>query len=256
MKNRMQHRGLFCLILVIVGILAAPPQCPAQKHGRQFLAAMEAYKSGDYAAAVKGLESIASAGVRNGRLYYNLGNAHLKNNDLGRALLWYERALTLIPNDPDLRFNYEYARSLTKDLQEGGPSPLTRIIFFWVYDLSARTIILLALACNLIFWCLAIAWRLTRRRGLRHALLAMLVPTIVFILTAVYNYFEAAHHTRAVVLPPAVAVRSGLEPTSTELFELHAGAKVKVVRQMQDHVQIRFSEDKIGWIPSSAAGRI
>jgi tetratricopeptide (TPR) repeat protein len=245
-----------CLLLSIVAILAAPLRCPAQEHGRQFLAAMEAYKAGDYAAAVKDLGAIAATGVRNGQLYYNLGNANLKNNDLGRAILWYERALTLIPNDPDLRFNYEYARSLTKDLQEGGPSPLVRILFFWAYDLSARTIIMLALACNLIFWSLAIAWRLTRRRGLRHALLVALVPTVIFALTAAYNYFEAAHHTQAIVLPPTIAVRSGLEPTSTTLFELHAGAKVKVVRQMQDHVQIRFSEDKIGWIPSMAIGRI
>jgi tetratricopeptide (TPR) repeat protein len=247
---------IICLLLPIFGILIAPPQCPAQEHGRQFLAAMEAYKTGDYTAAVKDLEAIAAAGVRNGQLYYDLGNAHLKNNDLGRAILWYERALALIPDDPDLRFNYEYARSQTKDLPEGGPSPLTRILFFWAYELSARTIIVLALACNLVFWGLAIAWRLTRRRGLRYALLAALVPTIVFILTAAFNYFEAAHHTQAIVLPPAVAVRSGLAPTSTQLFELHAGAKVKIVRQMQDHVQIRFSEDKIGWIPSSAVGRI
>jgi tetratricopeptide (TPR) repeat protein len=245
-----------CLLLSIVGILAAPLQCPAQEHGRQFLSAMEAYKSGDYAAAAKDLEDIAAAGVRNGQLYYNLGNAHLKNNDLGRAILWYERALPLIPDDPDLRFNYEYARSLTKDLQEGGPPPLTRILFFWAYELSARAIIALALTCNLIFWGLAIAWRLTRRRGLRHALLAALVPTIIFVLTAAFNYFEAARRTQAIILPTAVAVRSGLEPTSTELFELHAGAKVKVVRQMQDHVQIRFSEDKIGWIPGKAVGRI
>jgi tetratricopeptide (TPR) repeat protein len=249
-------KSIICLILSIAGILASPLQCPAQEHGRQFLAAMEAYKTGDYAEAVKNLEAIAAAGVRNGQLYYNLGNAHLKNNDLGRAILWYERALTLIPNDPDLRFNYEYARSLTKDLQEGGPSPLTRILFFWAYELSARTIIGLALACNLIFWGLAIAWRLTRRRGLRHAVLAALVPTVIFVLTAAYNYFEAAHHTQAIILPPTIAVRSGLETTSTALFELHAGAKVKIVRQMQHHIQIRFSEDKIGWIPSTAVGRI
>jgi tetratricopeptide (TPR) repeat protein len=217
---------------------------------------MEAYKSGEYAAAVKDLEAIAAAGVRNGQLYYNLGNAHLKNDNLGQAILWYERALALIPNDPDLLFNYEYARSLTKDLPEGGPSPLTRIFFFWAYELSAPAIIVLALACNLIFWGLAIAWRLTRRRVLRHALLAALVPTLIFVLTAAYNYFEAAHHTQAIVLPPTIAVRSGLDPTSTQLFELHAGAKVKVVRQMQDHVQIRFSEDKIGWIPRTAVGRI
>jgi len=245
-----------CLLAAIIGILAAAAPCPAQEHARRFLAAMEAYKAGDYASAVNGLEAIAAAGVQNGQLYYDLGNAHLKNNDLGRAILWYERALNLLPNDPDLLFNYHYARSLTKDAQDENANPLVRILFFWKYQLSARAIILLALAFNLLFWSLATAQRLLRRRGLRYGALAALIPALVFGLTAAYNYYDAAHQTRAIVLPEKVAVRSGLEPTSTELFELHAGAKVKVVRTKKDHIQIRFSEDKIGWIASGAVGRI
>ncbi len=245
-----------CIMLAIVVLLMAAFPCQAQQQARQFLAAMEAYKAGEYAAAVQGLEAIAAAGTHNGRLYYNLGNAHLKNNDLGRAILWYERALNLLPNDPDLRFNYDYARSLMKDAQDENATPLVRILFFWKYQLSANAIILLALAFNLLFWVLAILRRLTRRRGLRYAALTALLPMTVFILTAAFNYYETAHRTRAIVLPDRVAVRSGLEPTSTELFELHAGAKVKVVRQMKDHFQIQFSEDKIGWVESGTVGRI
>jgi tetratricopeptide (TPR) repeat protein len=250
MKSRLS------LTAIIIVILAAASIGHAQEHARQFLAAIEAYRVGDYAGAVNGLEAIAASGIRNGQLYYDIGNAHLKNNDLGRAILWYERALILLPNDPDLRFNYDYARSLTKDAQDENANPLVRILFFWKYQLSARTVILLALASNLLFWSLAAAWRLARRRGLRHVALAALIPAAVLILTAAYNYYEAAHPNRAIVLPDKIAVRSGLEPTSTELFELHAGAKVKVVKTMQDHVQIRFSEDKIGWIEDGAVGRI
>ena len=247
---------IICYAAVILSGLFAATPCAAQEHGREFLAAMEAYKTGDYGGAAKALEAIAAAGIRNGQLYYDLGNAYLKNNDLGRAILWYERALNLIPNDPDLRFNYEYARSLTKDAQEESALSLVRILFFWKYQLSARTILALALTLNLLFWVLALAWRLSCRRALRYAALAVLIPAAVFILTATYNYYEAAHRNQAIVLPEKVAVRSGLEPTSTELFELHAGARVRVVRQLKDHVQIRFSEDKIGWIESAAVGRI
>jgi tetratricopeptide (TPR) repeat protein len=244
------------IVLVLIAMLAAAVPCPAQEHARQFLAAMEAYKAGDYSAAAKTLETIAAAGVHNGRLYYNLGNAHLKNNELGRAILWYERALKLLPADPDLRFNHDYARSLTRDAQEENGTPLVRILFFWKYQLSTRSVILSALTFNLLFWGLAIAWRLSRRRGLRHAALAALVPASVFILTAAYNYYEAAYQTRAIVLPETIAIRAGLDPTATELFQLHAGAKVKVVKEMKAHVQIEFSQDKIGWIESAAIGRI
>ena len=244
------------LCLVIVGILAAAIPCPAQEHARQFLAAMEAYKAGDYTSAVTGLEAIAVGGVQNGQLYYNLGNAYLKNNDLGHAILWYERALNLLPNDPDLRFNFDYARSLTKDAQDENPNPLARILFFWNYQLSAHAVILLALVFNLLFWGLALARRLFPRRGLRYAALAAFIPAAILVLTVAYNYYETAQQTRAIVLPEKIAVRSGLEPTSTELFELHAGAKVKIVKAIKGHVQIRFSEDKIGWIETGVVGRI
>lgn len=243
------------LVIIFMGILSAG-LCHAQEHARQFLAAVEAYKAENYAEAAKGLQAIADSGIRSGQLYYDIGNAYLKANDLGHAILWYERAMILIPGDPDLRFNYEYAHSLTKDIQDENSNPLVHILFFWEYRLSARTIIFLALAGNLLFWGLATLWRLTRRRGIYHAALTALVPAIILVLTAGYNYYESAHPTHAIVLPDSVAVRSGLETTSTQLFELHAGAKVKVVKTMQGHVQIRFAEDKIGWIDSTDVGLI
>ena len=113
---------LLALCLLVLLPLARPTPCPAQPTARAFIAALEAYKQGDFRQAIDQWKSLADSGIANGKLYYNLGNAYLKNNDLGHALLWYERALILMPNDPDLRFNYEYARSLTRDAQEEGPA--------------------------------------------------------------------------------------------------------------------------------------
>ncbi len=242
-------------VIMFFVILAAGP-CRAQEHARRFLTAVEAYKAGDYPDAAKELEAIADSGIRNGQLCYDIGNAYLKTNDLGRALLWYERALVLLPSDPDLRFNYDYARSMTKDVQDEDAGALVRILFFWQYQLSSRTIIFLALGFNLLFWALVTLWRVTRRRAVHHAALAALVPAVILVLTAGFNYYESAHPTRAIVLPDKIAVRSGLSPSSTELFELHAGAKVKIVKTMDKHVQIRFGEDKIGWIDGAAVGLI
>jgi tetratricopeptide (TPR) repeat protein len=228
----------------------------AQQEAHQFIEALKAYKAGDFPSAVAGFEAVARQGVRNGKLYYNLGNAHLKNNDLGRAILWYERAARLIPGDPDLTFNLDYARSLAKDAAEETSPSLVRIFFFWKYQLSARTIIVLAVGANLVFWCLAIAWRLTGKRVLRRAAILVLIPGVVFALTAGFNYYEAAHFRQGIILPEAVPVRSGWEPNSTELFVLHAGAKVQVVKTADDHLLIRFPTDKIGWIHRDSLGLI
>jgi len=240
--------------LALMVFWSAP--CRASDQARTFFSALEAYKAGNYAAAVTQFEAIARSGVRNGRLFYNLGNACLKNQQLGPAILWYERALHLLPDDPDLRFNLNYARSLTKDASEESISPLLHILFFWNYHLSSSAVILLALLFNLLLWLLLGAFRLTRRRELARSAIVAAAAALVFILTAGYNYHEAGRPSLAIILPERVAIRSGLEENSTQLFILHAGAKVKVLNERKDHYQIRFAADKIGWVGKQSVGLI
>lgn len=241
---------------VLALLVGTAPPCTAQQKARQFITALEAYKSGDYSAAVAGLEAIAQSGVCNGALYYNLGNAYLKNGDLGQAILWYERSAKLIPGDPDLMFNLDYARSLSKDAADEDALPLVRIFFFWNYHLSSRTIVVLAVGGNLLFWCLTVAWRFTGRQLLRRTAIAVLIPSVVFVITAGFNFYTAATSRQGIILPARVSIRSGWEQTSTELFVLHAGAKVQVVKSATDHLLIRFSKDKIGWVHRNSLGLI
>ena len=55
--------------------------------------------------------------------------------DLGRAILNYRRAQLLLPGDPDLLSNLEYARSRRADkIPEPEPRLLLKTLFFWHYD--------------------------------------------------------------------------------------------------------------------------
>ena len=108
----------------------------ASESARSFLDGIRDYKEDRFADAAAAFTTIADDGVRNGKLYYNIGNACFKNGDIGHALLWYERALKLLPHDPDLRFNYEYVQTLTRDEKADKDLPLVRILFFWKYLLS------------------------------------------------------------------------------------------------------------------------
>ncbi|MGD9187000.1 MAG: tetratricopeptide repeat protein [Desulfobacteraceae bacterium] len=249
-------KSLVTIASVVAMFVCTAVPCAAQQEARQFIAALEAYKSGDYPAAVAALEAIAQSGVRNGALYYNIGNAHLKNGDLGQAILWYERSAKLIPGDPDLMFNLDYTRSLSKDAADENTLPLMRIFFFWNYQLSSRTIVALAVGGNLLFWGLAAAMRLTGRRMLRRAAIVVLIPSIIFVMTAGFNFYRSANSRHGIILPEKVSIRSGWEQTSTELFVLHAGAKVQVVKSATDHLLIQFSKDKIGWVQRNSLGLI
>ncbi len=92
---------LFCLFL-----------SPGVYGGGQevFDQANKAYQQGDFAAALEGYERLTSAGTGGVSLCYNLGNTYYRLGNMGRARLWYERALEAAPRDEDARYNRDLVR--------------------------------------------------------------------------------------------------------------------------------------------------
>lgn len=239
-----------CLAVAVMVLHAG-----ASETTRVFFDAIQYYQKGKYDAAAEEFEKIEKSGVRNGKLYYNIGNAYFKKNDIGRAILWYERAKKMIPGDPDLEFNLNYARSFLKDEAPEDVSPLYRILFFWYYLLSRRVVLICGLTANLVFWLLLAAYRIKPRFGFRAAAYPVGFVALLFALTACYGYYEDRSRM-AVVLTEKLSVRSGLSEESTELFVLHAGTRVRVEEERRGYFRIHFSKGKIGWVVTESVGII
>jgi tetratricopeptide (TPR) repeat protein len=241
---------ILCIFFTIVS------NCYSGETPRIFLDGIQAYKDGQFDKAIEYFERIIRSGVNNPKLFYNLGNAYLRNNDLGHALLWYERAMKLIPDDPDLKFNYGYAMSLTKDEKEDKDFPVFRILFFWKYLLSQTLTQQIALVLNFLFWLTLIVRMLLKKKAVNPFAYTLLIMGLIFTLTAFYNEYEMMYLKHAIILPEKVSVRSGFAEDSTELFVLHAGTKVYIGKEQGEFFRIQYSEGKIGWIKRSDAGII
>ena len=250
-------KGSYCLsVIVLLFLYSGQQAADAAETARRFQDGIQYYKEDRFPEAAAAFLDVVRTGVKNGSLFYDLGNAYLKSGHVGEAILWYERALKLIPLDPDLKFNYEYAVSLTRDEKGEKEFPLIRILFFWKYLLQPSWIQGAAIGFNLIYWGL-MAVRIIRKKTYgRTAGHLVLIVGLVFILTAVFNEYDSVMVREAVILPDKVSVRSGLADDSTELFVLHAGAKVKVDKEKDQYFRIFFSDGKIGWVKRSDAGLI
>ena len=77
-----------------------------------FYNANQAYEKRDYVKAVEDYVAILDMGLESGPLYYNIGNGFLRLGKVGYAILCYEKASRLMPQDSDLKANMAYARSL------------------------------------------------------------------------------------------------------------------------------------------------
>ena len=90
------------------------------------------YAEKQYAAAAEIYAKLFQYG-ESSTLYYNYANALYKSNQLGLAILNYERALRLDPTNDDIKFNLEFVNKMKTDKIE----PLERFFLsVWMESLS------------------------------------------------------------------------------------------------------------------------
>ena len=192
-----------------------------------------AYINNDFPTAISLYETILSSGRQSGKLYYNLANAYFKEQEIGRAILNYNRALRLNPGNEDIRYNLQVAEKMTKDHIDAVPEFFVKTWLSNLRNLLSSTtwavlslVFLAAMLGSALFYLLS--RRLVRRKigfyGTATAFL-LLVLTLCF---AAIDRREAIDRTSAVVLRDAVAVKSSPNQNSTDLFILHEGTKVEI----------------------------
>ncbi len=216
-----------------------------------FIDGMKQYQAGEFKDAAASFETIA-AGVVNPDLFYNIGNAYLKANDLGNAILWYERAKRLAPNDPDLLFNLAHANTLVKDKIDS-PVTLTDILFFWQGFVSLKWLQTGAIVFSWLFFLWAGVQRFRQKSiftGMGWTLISLML--VLFLAAGMEDYRGRAKNL-AVIVQETAAVRSGIMESSTKLFELHAGTRVQVKAHKNGYLKIRLAKGRIGWVKPGAA---
>lgn len=221
----------------------------------RFFDANRAYRAEQFREAADGYRKLIESGFENGHIHYNLGNAHFRIGNLGRAILSYERARLLIPRDDDLIFNLAHARSLAKDaVGDTGPAPLNNLLGLDSVNLHETLFVFAVLnACFFAVLCI----RLFKRAEWTYYLaifLAICVGIGAFAFLLKWHGWFADH--RAVVVAAEAEVRAGPDPGDTVLFKIHEGTIVQHERAEGGWVLLHLSKDKRGWAESSKLERI
>ena len=212
-----------------------------------------AYVHEQYQQAITDYEALLKGGV-SADLYYNLGNAYYRTDNITKAILNYERALLLSPGDADIRFNLQMARSKTIDKI----TPESEMFFVTWYhslvnlmsvDAWARTA-LIALAIAII---LVLAYLFSDRMWLRKTgFFGAFFLLVVFVLSNLFAYQQKrklTNRTGAIIMTTAATVKSTPSKNGTDLFILHEGTRVTITdNSMNGWKEIRVADGKQGWI--------
>ncbi|MCP3898274.1 MAG: hypothetical protein GY707_00915, partial [Desulfobacteraceae bacterium] len=259
--SRAKHLVKLCsLVILAISFFAfSPINTQASNNdetGTLFLEGVKEYKAGKFESAAQKFETIAINSIKNGELYYNTANAFLKAGNVGKAILWYERAKKLIPFDADLKFNLDYTQDKLKDIKESKSLNFTDILFFWKNYFSSNLIRYAAIFLCFAFFVYASIRVINRKKILTTSGSIALILFLLVLSAALFDYDQIYNANSAIIIPEKISVRSGLSADSTELFILHAGTKVRVDKTQDKFIRISFSKGKIGWIKKSDAIKI
>ncbi len=254
--------GLILFLCLLCLISISSPLMGEEKSSsiEQFFKANEYYRKENYTEAIGHYLDLVRQGYGDPYIFYNLGNAYFKKGELGKAILYYEKARLLLPRDDDIRKNLAYADSLTVDKIE-----ITSSALFSLWErgtefltLNELTMIFTGIYLALILLGILMIWKketIVRKRLFRFLILF----TVMFILAGgilFYRIYEFKVAQSGVITSRAVEVKSGPEPNLATLFSLHEGTTFSIHQQRGDWLQITLKNGLIGWLQSKDIQKI
>lgn len=213
------------------------------------------YNQGKYQEAIEDYLQISESGQHSAELYYNLGNAYYKLNQIAPSIYYYEKALLLQPNDPDIINNLQYAENMTIDAIDVMPQTgIDRLVSSIVGVFSHTTWAIGSIVFMLLFVVIFLLYYFSsyhRQKRLYFVLsFFLLLVSMVAVVGAYKQYTIQNSKTLAIVFAKETSVTSEPNMGSEEIFQLHEGTKVNVLDTMGGWKKIRLADGKIGWLPA------
>jgi|WetSurMetagenome_2_1015567.scaffolds.fasta_scaffold55887_2 tetratricopeptide (TPR) repeat protein len=219
------------------------------------------YTAGNFVKAAEGYEQILASGKESAQLYFNLGNTYFKNGDKIKAILNYERAKLLAPQNEDIDFNLKVANQFVVDNIEQLPKPFFSRWWSSIANISsadgwAKKSVL----GFLIFLVLLGSYFFSRSMRLRKLAFYTAVLTGIFVVLsftlAAKQYRFIRNRQSALIQCPRVTVKSSPTATGTDLFLIHEGLKVEITDKLDKWREIQLADGNKGWVADSCLVKI
>ncbi|MCQ2608255.1 MAG: SH3 domain-containing protein [Bacteroidales bacterium] len=219
------------------------------------------YKAQEYKQMINICEQQLSEGQQSAYLLYNLGNAYFKDGNMPKAIVNYERAALLAPNDSDIQHNLSFAYAQQPDNIEHVSLGFVPRLYQKMYRLCTVDV---WAGCSLIFLvllCVSLCLFLfADKLSIRKISLVTMICGFLFGLTSFFfaqsRYSELTSHEYAIVMEPTTSIKTEPMTTSMDLATIHGGIKVKITDEAFGWYKVQLGNGKEGWILTQYVERI
>lgn len=247
-------------ILSLLSLLLITSVAIAQDGSKLFEDGNKAYAAAKFPEAIKNYEQALK--VQDAAdIHYNLGNAFYRTNQLGLAIVHYEKALKLKPDFEQARENLELVN--TRIIDKIDNSSRKNLSSFW-FSLRKETGVETFSMLTLLAWLIgALLFTLFIHSGIpaikRTSFFAGLVFGVLGLIllgVTIQTNIDIKNANAAIVTVDKVDALTEPKEGSTLAFVIHEGTRVKFTPGDSDWIEITLENGSTGWVPSSTCSPI
>ncbi len=236
--------------LMVCACLLLPLLARAAGTDATFDEANRAFAAGNMSAAARAYQSVIASQGFSASTLFNLANAQLRDGHAGPAILNYERAHWLAPNDPDIVANLDFARHKA-NLPAEAPSRIQAV--FGVFSLNGWST--LAATGILMLAAMPLFKRLVPAQRVAFSTCGIVAALILLAgMGGVASRWGQLN--RAIITAPETAARVSPVTVIPPLFRLHAGETVTLKKLHGKFALIVNAQGHEGWVSSDAVSPI
>jgi tetratricopeptide (TPR) repeat protein len=204
-------------------------------------------------------EKITASDIRNSAVYYNLGNACFRLRKPGLALLYFEMAQKLSPNDPDIHTNIRFVQSTLVDRLPLPEQSFIEAVLRHLHNLISVNVQLWLVFGLLLSLSILFSAGLYASAHLRLWIIylssILAVVTICCGASLGIKIYSNATIKEAVVLSASIDALN--QPSGEKvLFTVHEGTKFRIIKQIGNWSLVGLPTGVSGWVPTSSLGII
>jgi tetratricopeptide (TPR) repeat protein len=223
--------------------------------------ANKSYSEENYSLAIVGYNEILKTGKHSVEVYFNLGNAHYKMNEVGPSIYNFEKALQLDPENEDVLNNLKFANRMKMDDVDSLPeNAIGSRVDSLVGSLSVDNWAYVSIVIVLITILLAILYLYAGTPGKKRLFFILMFIGVIFsalsIAAAFYAKDKINNEQFAIVFTEEFKARTEPKLSAEGSFVIHEGTKVEIISEFESWYEIRLANGSKAWMPADAVKKL
>ena len=236
---------------IIVLLIFVTKVCFIQAEKQNLEQAKQKYDNNDYYGSVLIYNQLIKEGFIQYEIFYNIGNCYFKMDSIGKAILYFEKALKLNSNDKNIQQNLKLCNDLIINKQDYISILIIKnikhkIINILPFKTWITTLIIL-------LWILLTLIIINKKT---QTLKIVIISLIVLSLFSIKQYSNDINKTEyGIITNISIDVKSSPNNDGNNIFTLHEGAKIKILQKNDIWSEISINNE-IGWVKNQNYSKI